>query len=129
MRIVPSWKAIPVDKDRIFGKLLYLSHMGIRDIVIKILREERIQTETQYLGWSIPEMFYDELKSIGLKYDEKPYVAEIQFDTKSVVFEFISPDENSSFKNLKIDDLPRGLKTYIRRKLKKEWIDIMGKFI
>lgn len=103
--------------------------MSIRDIVIKILREERIQTETQYLGWSVPEMFYDELKSIGLKYDEKPYVAEIQFDTKSVVFEFISSDENSSFKNLKIDDLPRGLKTYIRRKLKKEWIDIMGKFI
>jgi hypothetical protein len=103
--------------------------MSIRNIVIKILREERIQTETQYLGWSIPEMFYDELKSIGLKYDEKPYVAEIQFDTKSVVFEFISPDENSSFKNLKIDDLPRGLKTYIRRKLKDEWIDIMGKFI
>ena len=103
--------------------------MGIKNTIIKILREERIQTETQYLGWSIPEIFYDELKSIGLKYDEKPYVAEIQFDTKSVVFEFISSDENSSFKNLKIDDLPRGLKTYIRRKLKEEWIDIMGKFI
>lgn len=103
--------------------------MSIRNIVIKILREERIQTETQYLGWSIPEMFYDELKSIGLKYDEKPYVAEIQFDTKSVVFEFISSDENSSFKTIKIEDLPRGLKTYIRRKLKDEWIDIMGKFI
>jgi len=120
--------------------------MSIRDIIIKILREEKHQTETQYLGWDLPSGLYDELEDIGVKIwdkkSDKVYVAEIQFDTKSVVFEILTPQGETyfntsnyapssyqSYYTIKLMDLPKRLRVYIQRRLEDDWIDTMDKFI
>lgn len=119
--------------------------MNIRDRIKKILREENLPIETEYLGWEVPSNLYDDLKSIGVKRwdedDDRIYVAEIQFDTKKVVFEILDsegeiydnrvndiPPSYHSYYSFKLDDLPRRLKSYIIRRVKGEWVNTMNKF-
>ena len=67
--------------------------MNLQKNIRRVLREEYIPTETEYLGWDIPRKLYDELEDIGIKRwdkeNDKVYIAEFQFDTKSVVFEIL----------------------------------------
>jgi hypothetical protein len=106
--------------------------MKIKSIIRKVLREEYIPTETEYLAWDVPKELYDELESIGVKiydiYSDKIYIAEIQFDTKSVVFEVIySENDRSDFYVHKIKDLPSNVKTYIIRRFENSWGNYIGK--
>ena len=116
--------------------------MNIRDSIKRILREENLPTETDYLAWKVPTNLYDDLKDIGVKiwneYDDQVYVAEIQFDTKKIVFEILDsngeaygnniPPSYDSYYSFKLDDLPRRLKSYIIRRVKGEWVNTMNKF-
>lgn len=108
--------------------------MKIKSVIRNVLREEYPPTETSYLGWDVPTELYDELKSIGVKiYDifnnrdsDKVYVAEINFDTESVVFEVISEDKSYYYVH-KIKNLPRKVKIYLVRRFESSWNDYMGK--
>lgn len=117
--------------------------MKIKSLIRKILREEYTPTETGYLGWEVPKGLYDELESIGVRrynmVSDKIYVAEIHFDTQSVVFEILDSEGetyfNSSFNipasyktyhTLKIEDLPRNVKSFLVRRLEKSWFNYMG---
>ena len=116
--------------------------MKIKSLIRKILREEYTPTETNYLGWEVPKGLYDELESIGVRRynmgSDKIYVAEIHFDTQSVVFEILTSDgeiyDNTpnvpgtfkSYYTFKIEDLPRNIKSFIVRRFEKSWIDYMG---
>lgn len=109
--------------------------MKIKSLIRKVLREDYTPTETNYLGWEVPKRLYDELESIGvIRYNtisDKIYVAEIHFDTKRVVFEILplgsfSGSNNESYHTLKIEDLPRNIKSFIVRRLEKSWINYMG---
>ena len=80
----------------------------------------------------VPKGLYDELESIGVKiydiYSDKIYIAEIQFDTKSVVFEVIySENDRSDFYVHKIKNLPSNVKTYIIRRFENSWGNYIGK--
>jgi hypothetical protein len=111
----------------------------------RVLREEYIPTETEYLGWDIPRKLYDELEDIGIKRwdkeNDKVYIAEFQFDTKSVVFEILDSTGEAYFNSLfpiplsyksyhtkKIKDLPISIKYFIRRRFEQEWVNIMDKY-
>jgi hypothetical protein len=106
--------------------------MKIKSVIKKVLREEYIPTETSYLGWDVPKELYDELESIGVKiydiYYDKIYIAEIQFDTESVVFEVMySEHDDSDYYVHKIKDLPRNVKSYLIRRFETHWSNYMGK--
>jgi hypothetical protein len=107
--------------------------MKIKSVIKKVLREEYIPTETSYLGWDVPKELYDELESIGVKiydiYYDKIYIAEIQFDTESVVFEvmYSEHDDDSDYYVHKIKDLPRKVKIYLIRRFENRWSNYMGK--
>ena len=116
--------------------------MNIRDLIRKVLNETYQVTETDYLGWRIPEHLYHLLEDIGIKLWNKNsdviYIAEIQFDNKSVVFEILNSEgENydndrripvtyNSYHKYKIEDLPREIKTFIIRRFEINWIDYMN---
>ena len=119
--------------------------MNLQESIRRILREEYIPTETEYLGWYIPRKLYDELEDIGIKRwdkeNDKVYIAEFQFDTKSVVFEILDSTGESYFNSLfpiplsyksyhtkKIKDLPKSIKYFIRRRFEQEWVNIMDKY-
>jgi hypothetical protein len=119
--------------------------MNLQESIRRILREEYIPTETEYLGWYIPRKLYDELENIGIKIwdkeNDKVYIAEFQFDTKSVVFEILDFTGESYFNSLfpiplsyksyhtkKIKDLPKSIKYFIRRRFEQEWVNIMDKY-
>jgi len=107
--------------------------MKIKSLIRKVLNEEYIPTETSYLGWDVPKELYDELESIGVKiydiYSDKIYIAEIQFDTESVVFEvmYSEHDDDNDYYVHKIKDLPKNVKTYIIRRFENSWSNYMGK--
>ena len=119
--------------------------MNLQENIRRILREEYIPTETEYLGWDIPRKLYDELEDIGIKRwdkeNDKVYIAEFQFDTKSVVFEILDSTGEAYFNSLfpiplsyksyhtkKIKDLPISIKYFIRRRFEQEWVNIMDKY-
>ena len=119
--------------------------MNLQESIRRILREEYIPTETEYLGWYIPRKLYDELENIGIKIwdkeNDKVYIAEFQFDTKSVVFEILDSTGEAYFNSLfpiplsyksyhtkKIKDLPISIKYFIRRRFEQEWVNIMDKY-
>lgn len=112
----------------------------MRSIIRKILRENFKPTETSYLGWSVPKNLYDDLDKIGVrlwnKDNDRIYVSEIQFDTKSVVFEILDsegeayfnstgnvPSSYESYHKFKIKDLPKKIKSYITRRIENNWFD------
>lgn len=114
--------------------------MNIRNLIKKVLREA---TETDYLGWRVPEHLYDDLEDIGVERWDKNsdviYVAEIQFDNKDVVFEILTgegevynnqthiPVTYESYHKFKIAELPSKIKSFIIRRLDSSWIDYMNK--
>jgi hypothetical protein len=119
--------------------------MNLQKNIRRVLREEYIPTETEYLGWDIPRKLYDELEDIGIKRwdkeNDKVYIAEFQFDTKSVVFEILDSTGEAYFNSLfpiplsyksyhtkKIKDLPISIKYFIRRRFEQEWVNIMDKY-
>jgi len=119
--------------------------MNLQEHIRKVLREEYIPAETEYLGWDIPRKLYDELEDIGIKRwdkeNDKVYIAEFQFDTKSVVFEILDstgeaysnslfpiPLSYKSYHTKKIKDLPISIKYFIRRRFEQEWVNIMDKY-
>ena len=119
--------------------------MNLQESIRRILREEYIPTETEYLGWYIPRKLYDELENIGIKIwdkeNDKVYIAEFQFDTKSVVFEILDstgeayfnslfpiPSSYKSYHTKKIKDLPTSIKYFILRRFEQEWVNIMDKY-
>ena len=119
--------------------------MNLQESIRRILREEYIPTETDYLGWGIPRKLYDELEDIGIKRwnkeNDKVYIAEFQFDTKSVVFEILDSTGEAYFNSLfpiplsyksyhtkKIKDLPISIKYFILRRFEQEWVNIMDKY-
>ena len=119
--------------------------MNLQESIRRILREEYIPTETDYLGWGIPRKLYDELEDIGIKRwnkeNDKVYIAEFQFDTKSVVFEILDstgeayfnslfpiPSSYKSYHTKKIKDLPTSIKYFILRRFEQEWVNIMDKY-
>jgi len=119
--------------------------MNLQESIRRILREEYIPNETEYLGWDIPRKLYDELEDIGIKRwdkeNDKVYIAEFQFDTKSVVFEILDSTGEAYFNSLfpiplsyksyhtkKIKDLPISIKYFILRRFEQEWVNIMDKY-
>ena len=116
--------------------------MNIRDLIRKVLNETYQVTETDYLGWSVPEHLYPLLEDIGVKLWNKNsdviYIAEIQFDNKSVVFEILTsegeiydndpgiPVTYKSYHRYKIEDLPKEIKNFIIRRLEVNWIDYLN---
>ena len=119
--------------------------MNLKENIRRVLREEYIPTQTEYLGWDIPRKLYDELEDIGIKRwdkeNDKVYIAEFQFDTKSVVFEILDSTGEAYFNSLfpiplsyksyhtkKIKDLPISIKYFILRRFEQEWVNIMDKY-
>ena len=97
--------------------------MDIKNIIKKILKEERTPTETEVLYWELnPKL----IKDLGFdeKYDlGKVYVLEVHFDTKKVVFEIYYGDAlESDYISVPIDELPKSVRYFILRRLGDDYL-------
>jgi len=91
--------------------------VNIRNIIKRILREEKTPTETEILNWRLP---YDLIKELGFeKYgSDSIYVLEIHLDTKNVVFEvYYGDDMESDYITIPIKELPKNVSVFILRRL------------
>ena len=106
--------------------------MNLNRIIKKVLKEEI--TETEFLGYKVPNRIIDEL-GIELYFpDDEAYVEEIHFDTKKVLIGLYTYDNMtnelipysnshlipSNFKEyygVPFDELPSSLKSLIFRRL------------
>jgi len=135
-RVVPSWEPVFASRNaKIFINTEKIKddeeETSLQESIKRVLKEENTPTETEYLGWSVPKNLYDDLETVGVKISDKEsdkvYIAEIQFDTKYVVFEVIDSSEDSSFDLVKISNLPKSVLPIIARRLNSEWVDyLMG---
>ena len=135
-RVVPSWEPVFASRNaKIFINTEKIKddeeETSLQESIKRVLKKENTPTETEYLGWSVPKHLYDDLETVGVKISDKEsdkvYIAEIQFDTKYVVFEVIDSSEDSSFDLVKISNLPKSVLPIIARRLNSEWVDyLMG---
>jgi len=135
-RVVPSWEPVFASRNvKIFINTEKIKddeeETSLQESIKRVLKKENTPTETEYLGWSVPKNLYDDLETVGVKISDKEsdkvYIAEIQFDTKYVVFEVIDSSEDSSFDLVKISNLPKSVLPIIARRLNSEWVDyLMG---
>jgi len=91
--------------------------VNIRNIIKRILREEKTPTETELLYWTLP---YDLIKELGFeKYgSDSIYVLEIHFNTKNVVFEvYYGDDMEPDYITIPIKELPKNVLVFILRRL------------
>jgi len=112
-RVVPSWEPVFASRNvKIFINTEKIKddeeETSLQESIKRVLKKENTPTETEYLGWSVPKNLYDDLETVGVKISDKEsdkvYIAEIQFDTKYVVFEVIDSSEDSSFDLVKISN-------------------------